>query len=93
MEIDVSAASRSFGLARNAMPSPARSSIGKSLAPSPTAITWSRSTPSDWAMASSSSALRLPFTIGPRGLAPVRLSVLDLERVRIGREIDAEGAP
>ena len=48
------------------MESPASASMGRSLAPSPTAMVWAMSTFSTCAMSFSSSALRRPSTISPR---------------------------
>ena len=61
----MSAASRTAGLALNAMPSPAAAIMSRSLAPSPTATVWDSGTPASAANRRSASALAARSITGP----------------------------
>ena len=65
VEIDCRAVALTLGLAWKAMPRPARLSIGRSFAPSPTATDCAMLIDSNWHSSRSSSALRRPSTISP----------------------------
>jgi hypothetical protein len=68
----VSAASRTTGLALNAMPSPAAAIMSRSLAPSPTATAWLSGTPARSANRRSAPALPGRSITGPQSF-PVSL--------------------
>ena len=72
VEIDCLALAFTFGFAWNAIPNPAKFSMGKSFAPSPTATVCCSSIFSTWAISLKSSAFRLPSTTSPANL-PVSL--------------------
>jgi hypothetical protein len=63
---EVSAASRTTGLALNATPSPAVAIMSRSLAPSPTATVWDSGTPAAAANRRSASAFPARSITGPR---------------------------